>query len=77
MFRVDSIVSGERGKSHDQDTGGASQGPGIVAMSDELASALEQLRLQGALFFRSELTEPFASRARLPWPTRWSQGPSG
>jgi Cupin len=29
-------------------------------MSDELASALEQLRLQGALFFRSELTEPFA-----------------
>jgi AraC-like DNA-binding protein len=29
-------------------------------VSDALSSALEHLRLQGALFFRSELTEPFA-----------------
>jgi hypothetical protein len=29
-------------------------------MSDPLRSALERLRLDGALFFRSELTEPFA-----------------
>jgi AraC-like DNA-binding protein len=29
-------------------------------MSDALRSALEHLRLDGALFFRSELTEPFA-----------------
>jgi len=28
-------------------------------MSDAVGSALEQLRLDGALFFRSELTEPF------------------
>ena len=29
-------------------------------MSDAVRSALERLRLDGALFFRSELTEPFA-----------------
>ena len=28
-------------------------------MNDAVSSALEHLRLEGALFFRSELTEPF------------------
>jgi len=52
-------VFGERGKSHDQDTGGVSRDPETVAMNDAVSSALEHLRLEGALFFRSELTEPF------------------
>src|SRR4051812_40847354 len=53
------MVRGKRGNSHDRDTGGVSRVPGIVGMNDALSSALEHLRLEGALFFRSELTEPF------------------
>jgi AraC-like DNA-binding protein len=34
--------------------------PQIAATPGLLESALEQLRLEGAIFFRSELTEPFA-----------------
>jgi len=34
--------------------------PTLLAESPELARALDQLRLDGAIFFRSELTEPFA-----------------
>jgi hypothetical protein len=33
--------------------------PGVDAPPTVLRSALEQLRLEGALFFRSELTEAF------------------
>ena len=41
----------------DPDAGGL---PGTEESPALLASALEQLRLAGAIFFRSELTEPFA-----------------
>ena len=34
--------------------------PQLAATPELLESALEQLRLEGAIFFRSELTEPFA-----------------
>ena len=34
--------------------------PPLLAVSPLLNSALDQLRLEGAIFFRSELTEPFA-----------------
>jgi AraC-like DNA-binding protein len=34
--------------------------PTLAATPELLESALEQLRLEGAIFFRSELTEPFA-----------------
>src|SRR5689334_10084833 len=34
--------------------------PQLAAAPELLESALEQLRLEGAIFFRSELTEPFA-----------------
>ena len=39
-------------------------------------SALEQLRLEGAIFFRSELTEPLRVRvdAAARWPTRCTPG---
>ena len=33
--------------------------PDLLPVSDALGSALDRLRLEGALFFRSELTEPF------------------
>jgi AraC-like DNA-binding protein len=52
-------VRGKRGKTHDQDTRGVSRKPGIVAVNDALSAALEHLRLEGALFFRSELSDPF------------------
>src|SRR5205085_1531928 len=34
--------------------------PQLAATPELLETALEQLRLEGAIFFRSELTEPFA-----------------
>jgi hypothetical protein len=47
-------------------------------MNEALSSALEHLRLEGALFFRTELTEPFELEStRSPWPTRWSRAPIG
>jgi AraC-like DNA-binding protein len=38
---------------------GAGPATGVASSSPVLQSALEHLRLEGALFFRSELTEPF------------------
>src|SRR5215208_5858753 len=53
------IIGASSKEAHDRDTGGACRDTGSVTMSDALQSALDRLRLEGALFFRSELTEPF------------------
>jgi AraC-like DNA-binding protein len=59
----------EHGRNdHDRDTGGAGRDTGIAAMTDDtppaapelLRSALQQLRLDGAIFFRAEFTEGFS-----------------
>jgi AraC-like DNA-binding protein len=49
-----------RAKHHDCGTYVACRDTKTASMSDPLRPALEHLRLDGALFFRSELTEPFA-----------------
>ena len=50
----------------------------LTETPDLLRSALEQLRLDGAIFFRSELTEPFAfeSTPNSRSPTRCAPAPS-
>src|SRR3954447_1205025 len=66
-------IRGNGKGAHDRATASACRdaGPATVSVSDEAASqhrefpplleaTLEQLRLEGAIFFRSELTEPFA-----------------
>jgi Cupin len=55
----------EGAPDHDRDTAFAGRGTGAGAVSETdspplLEAALEQVRLEGAIFFRSELTEGFA-----------------
>ena len=45
---------------HDSDATDADSDTRVRVVRTVLHSALEQLRLEGAIFFRSELTEPFA-----------------
>src|SRR5215211_1505848 len=52
------IIEASRGEAHDRDTSGPCRDE-VGPMSEALQSALDYLHLEGALFFRSELTEPF------------------
>src|SRR5262245_11847211 len=54
-----SIIRGAGGDAHDRDAAAHCRDARVAAMTDALGSVLDQLRLDGALFFRSELTEPF------------------
>jgi AraC-like DNA-binding protein len=56
---ITAIISIRRRNAHDRDTVVASRDPTVDAMTDALQSTLDHLRLEGALFFRGELTEPF------------------
>jgi len=47
-------------RAHDRDTAAPGRDAGVADVSALLESALGQLRLEGAIFFRSELTEAFA-----------------
>src|ERR1700704_5403270 len=55
-------------RGHDRSTATPGRDPRLATVStaptELLQSALEQLRLEGAIFFRSELTEPFAFESR-------------
>jgi AraC-like DNA-binding protein len=53
-------IDANPGGDHDRGTTGAGRDTRDPDMSTVLQSALEQLRLEGAIFFRSQLTEPFA-----------------
>src|SRR5690242_16298142 len=67
-------INGNRARGHDQSTANPDQDPGAIptvngadqfrpdsgASAPLLETALEQLRLDGAIFFRSELSEPFS-----------------
>jgi Cupin len=56
---VTAIIPVGRRHAHDRDTEMVSRGPVVAVMSDALRSTLDNLRLEGALFFRGELSEPF------------------
>jgi AraC-like DNA-binding protein len=56
---ITAIIPIRRPKGHDRDAAVASRDPIVAVMSDTLWSTLDHLRLEGALFFRGELTEPF------------------
>jgi len=71
---VPSSIGANRRDGHDRATGAACRNTGVATVGDGhgdrptgesrasplLTTALQQLRLEGAIFFRSELTEPFA-----------------
>ena len=74
MGIVPSSIRANWRDGHDRATGAACRNTGVATVGDgqgdsptgesgasaALATALQQLRLEGAIFFRSELTEPFA-----------------
>src|SRR5262245_3525292 len=53
------IIRAQRANAHDRDAAAPCRDARVAPMTEALGSTLDHLRLDGALFFRGELTEPF------------------